>query len=307
MQTDLPILAELKDEPLEEGLLHNAKEEKLDEVITDRPTILIADDDDSIRQYLHQILKEKYVIFEAINGGDALKIAQKKFPDLVICDYHMEPMDGIQLCKELKKDQSLNHIPVILLTGSQAPELELHSLEGGAGVYITKPFDKDVLLAKVENLFRSRSELQNYFLNEITLKKNTLKISSEYKEFLDRCIKIVEQHLDNDQFTIKTLAQDIGMSHSYLYKKIRMMSGQSVAGFIRYIRLRKAAELMIKAECNVNQAAYQVGISDVKYFRVQFHKLFGMNPSEYIKKYREPFNKTYQVSPNVLREKRTEG
>ena len=181
--------------------------------------------------------------------------------------------------------------------------MELQSVAGGADVYITKPFDKDILLAKVENLFKSRNELQNYFLNEVTLKKNTLKISPEYKEFLDRCIAIVEQHLDDDQFCIKTLAQEIGMSHSYLYKKVRMMSGQSIAGFIRYIRLRKAAELMIKADCNVNQAAYQVGISDIKYFRVQFNKLFGINPSNYIRKYRQPFNKSYQISSTVLKEK----
>jgi AraC-like DNA-binding protein len=181
--------------------------------------------------------------------------------------------------------------------------VELQSIEGGADAYITKPFDKDILLAKVENLFNSRNELQKYFFNEVTLQKNTLKISPEYKAFLDKCIAIVEQHLHNDQFTIKILAQEIGMSHSYLYKKVRQMSGQSVAGFIRYIRLRKAAELMIRANCNVNDAAFQVGINDVKYFRRQFNKLFGMNPSEYIKKFRDPFNKTYQISTKVLKEK----
>jgi AraC-like DNA-binding protein len=92
------------------------------------------------------------------------------------------------------------------------------------------------------------------------------------------------------------------MSHSYVYKKVRQISGQSITSFIRYIRLRKAAEIMIKTNCNVNQAAYQVGITDVKNFRVQFNKLFGMNPSEYIKKYREPFNKTYQITRGAVKE-----
>ena len=96
------------------------------------------------------------------------------------------------------------------------------------------------------------------------------------------------------------------MSHSYLYKKVRLMSGQSIAGFIRYTPLRKAAELMNKDNCNVNEAAFQVGISDVKYFRRQFNKLFGMNPSENIKKYRDPFNQTYQISTKVLEEKSKE-
>ena len=235
---------------------------------------------------------------------EALKMAREKFPDLVISDIRMEAMDGIELCRQIKQDQNLNHIPVILLTGSNGDEVELQSIEGGADAYITKPFDKDILLARVENLFNSRSELQKYFFNEVTLQKNTLKISPEYKEFLDKCIAIVEEHyLHDDQFSIKKLAHDIGMSHSYLYKKVRLMSGQSVAGFIRYIRLKKAAELMIRTNCNVNDAAFQVGIKDVKYFRRQFNKLFGMNPSEYIKKYRDPFNKTYQISTKVLKEK----
>ncbi len=276
---------------------------KTEEPVTDRQTILLADDDDAIRRYLQQILKNKYELLEAVNGMEALKIAQEKFPDLVISDIRMAEMDGIELCRQIKQDQNLNHIPVILLTGSNGDEVELQSIEGGADAYITKPFDKDILLAKVENLFNSRTELQKYFFNEVTLQKNTLKISPEYKEFLDKCIAIVEQHLHDDQFTIKKLAHDIGMSHSYLYKKVRLMSGQSVAGFIRYIRLRKAAALMIKANCNVNDAAFQVGINDVKYFRRQFNKLFGMNPSEYIKKYRDPFNKTYQISTKVLKEK----
>lgn len=278
-------------------------ENKLDEVTNGRQTILVVDDDQGIRHYLLQILGDKYGVMEASNGQQALEIVQKQFPDLVISDIQMEVMDGIEMCRRIKKDQALNHIPVILLTGSFAHATELESLEGGADAYITKPFDKDILLVRIENIFKSRTELQNYFFNEITLKKNTHKISSEYKDFLERCIAIVEQHLDDDQFSIKTLAKEIGMSHSNLYKKVKLVSGQSVTGFVRYIRLRKAAELLIKTDCNINQAAFQVGINDIKYFRTQFNKLFGMNPSEYMKKYRQPFNKEYNLSASVLKEK----
>jgi signal transduction histidine kinase/ligand-binding sensor domain-containing protein/DNA-binding response OmpR family regulator len=305
VQKEPVILEELKEDLVEPELLSAAtheKPEKLEDVVTDQRTILITDDNKEIRQYLHQILKDRYLILEAEDGKAALELTQRKFPDMVISDIRMNEMDGIELCKQIKQDPSLSHIPVILLTGSNGPEVELQSVEGGADVYLTKPFDKDVLLARVENLFKSRNELQEYFFNEITLKKNTLKISPEYKEFLDKCITIVEQHIDNDQFTIKTLSREMGMSHSFLYKKIRLISGQSVASFIRYIRLRKAAELMIKDDYNVNQAAYQVGIRDIKYFRVQFHKLFGVNPSEYKKKYRGTFTKTYQISPNVVKQ-----
>jgi signal transduction histidine kinase/ligand-binding sensor domain-containing protein/DNA-binding response OmpR family regulator len=302
------ILEELIEEPVAQEISPVDGQQLLHEVVTDRRTILITDDNEEIRKYLHQILKNKYDILEAENGKDALRISQEKFPDLVISDIRMSEMDGIELCKQIKQDEALHHIPVILLTGTNGAEVELQSVEVGADVYITKPFDKDILLAKMENLFRSRNELHDYFFNEITLKKNTLKIAPEHKEFLNNCIAIVEQHLENDQFSIKTMATEMGMSHSFLYKKIRLISGQSVTGFIRYIRLRKAAELLIKTDCNVNQAAYQVGISDTKYFRNHFNKLFGINPSEYRKKYREPFNKnnTLQISRSAIKEKRND-
>jgi signal transduction histidine kinase/ligand-binding sensor domain-containing protein/DNA-binding response OmpR family regulator len=298
------ILEELVETPAEEDTPRQSGETILDEMVTTRQTVLVADDNKDIRQYLQQILKDRYDVLEAVNGSEALNLAQQQFPDLIISDIRMDVMDGIELCKQVKADPSTNHIPVLLLTGSYGSEIELQSLEGGADGYITKPFDKDILLAKVDNLFKSRSELQKYFLNEITLKKNPLKISPEYREFLDKCIAIVESHLDDEQFSIKVLAKEIGMSHSNLYKKVRTISGQSVTGFIRYIRLRKAAELMIKHDCNVNQAAFQVGISDIKYFRTHFNKLFGLNPSEYIKKYRQSFNEDFQLNRNVLKDKK---
>jgi AraC-like DNA-binding protein len=120
-----------------------------------------------------------------------------------------------------------------------------------------------------------------------------VRISEEYKEFLDKCIAIVEKNLGEDDFNIKKLSLEMGMSHSNLYQKVKDISGQSVNGFIRFIRLRKAAELFINTDCNVNEAAMQVGINDGKYFREQFHKLFGLNPSEYIKKYRKVFSGKY--------------
>ena len=288
-------LEELLEEPVEAEAPATIKENKPEELVTDRHTILIADDDKEIRQYLQQMLKDKYEVIEAVNGEEAFAIVQKQFPDLVISDIRMDAMTGIELCSKIKKDAALNHIPVILLTGSSGPQTELQSIEEGADLYITKPFDKDLLLARVENIFKMRSELRSYFFNEITLKQNTLKVSLEYKEFLTNCIAIVERHLTDEQFTIKVLAKEIGMSHSNLYKKIRMLSGQSITNFIRFIRLRRAAELMLKNECNVNQAAFEVGISDIKYFRTQFNKLFGMNPSEYIKKYRNSFNNQYNL------------
>ncbi|WP_165760113.1 hybrid sensor histidine kinase/response regulator transcription factor [Niastella populi] len=292
-QKEPVILEELLEEPaLEE---QPAGENKPEVAVTDRHSVLIADDDKSIRQYLQQMLKDKYDVMEAVDGQEALTMVQTRFPDLVISDIRMDGMDGIELCRKIKKDSALNHIPVVLLTASRGAETELQSIEEGADLYITKPFDKDLLLARVENIFKTRAELRNYFFSEITLKQNSLKVSAEYREFLENCIAIVERHLTDEKFTIKVLVKEMGMSHSNLYKKIRLLSGQSITNFIRYIRLRRAAELMLKGEHNVNQAAFEVGISDIKYFRTQFNKLFGMNPSEYIKKYRSSFNNQFNV------------
>jgi len=134
-----------------------------------------------------------------------------------------------------------------------------------------------------------RNNLQKYFYNEITLHKSDQKISPEYKEFLEKCISIVESHLEDENFSVKTLLSGMGMSHSNLFRKIKSISGVSVNVFIRFIRLRKAAELFITTDYNVNETAFMVGINDTKYFREQFNKLFKMNPSEYIKKYRKVF------------------
>ena len=169
-------------------------------------------------------------------------------------------------------------------------------MEGGADDYLTKPFEKELLVARVFNLLKTRENLQKYFYGEITHTRNNLRIPAEYKDFLDRCISIVEQHIDNEQFNVKMLLAEMGMSRSNLLRKIKTVSGLSINVFIRFIRLRKAAELLIHSGYNVNETAFRVGINDAKYFREQFCKVFGMNPSEYIRKYRKNFANDYTVN-----------
>jgi AraC-like DNA-binding protein len=163
------------------------------------------------------------------------------------------------------------------------------------------PFDKELLVARVIALIKSKNNLQKYFYNEITLQQNPLKISAEYKAFLDNCIAIVEAHLDDDQFTIQTLALELGMSYSKMNKKIKAVCGQPANAFVRFIRLRKAAELFINSNYNINETAYQVGMADIKHFREHFTRLFGMKPSEYIEKYRKNFGKQYNINEKILR------
>ena len=270
-------------------------------VITERPIVLIVDDNAQMRKYLIQVFQKHYRVLEAENGVAGLDIARKNQPDAIISDLLMEEMSGIDFCKAVKESQVLSHIPFILITGSATPESKMLGIESGADDYIPKPFDTDLLMARVHALLRKREELQRYFYNEITHQQHGLTISAEYKEFLDRCIEIVEAHLDDDDFNIQRLAAAIGMSHSRLYKKIKAISGQSANAFIRFIRLRKAAELFINTDLNIGQTAFQVGMNDVKYFRDQFTLTFGMKPSEYIKKYRRTLGKNYKLDGRVVK------
>ena len=208
----------------------------------------------------------------------------------------MPGLSGIDFCKKVKNDPSISHIPVILLTAESSLEKKLEGMEGGADDYMVKPFEKELLLAKVGSLLKNRTNLQHYFYNEITLRETPFKIPEEYKEFLEKCIAVVEKYLDDEDFSVKTLASELSISHSNLYKKVKSISGQTANAFIRFIRLRKAAELLIHTNINVNEAASQVGFTSPKYFREQFVKLFGMTPSEYIRKYRKPFGKSYHLN-----------
>jgi signal transduction histidine kinase/ligand-binding sensor domain-containing protein/DNA-binding response OmpR family regulator len=268
---------------------------ELEPLISESQSILIIDDDEQIREYIVRIFSERFTVYQSGNAEEGLRLAQKYIPDIIISDINMHGMSGIELCKLIKDTSALSHIPVILLTGSSSLETKLQGVEGGADDYITKPFEKELLVARVITILKSRTTLQKYFYNEVTLQKNALKISEEYKNFLEQCIAIVERHLDDEQFSIKVFALEMGMSHSNLYKRVKAISGQSVNAFIRFIRLRKAAEILINTNSNINETASQVGFNDAKYFREQFSKLFGMKPSEYVKKYRKAFGKTFNL------------
>ncbi|SHE43379.1 hybrid sensor histidine kinase/response regulator transcription factor [Pedobacter caeni] len=272
------------------------QQETSNDFSTDKPGILIVDDNEEIRHYIRQLFLPEYLVYEAESGEQGLAMVRANMPDLVITDVVMKELSGVELCTKIKEDPHLSHIPVILLTSSSSAEIKLKGIEGGADDHITKPFDRDMLLARVANLLKSRSTLQNYFYNEITLQSDNSKVSKENKEFLERCILITERHMNDPDFSIKILADEIGMSHSALYKKVKTISGKTINEFIRYIKLRRAAQLFINSEHNVNQVAFQSGFSDIKYFREQFHKLFGLRPSEYLKKYRKPFAKGYKLT-----------
>lgn len=272
------------------------------ELTSETQSLLLIDDDADMLDYLTGVFKGAYRVYKAGSAEEGIRIAHEQLPDIIISDIVMPGASGVELCRMLKQDEKVSHIPLVLLTGTSSDEVQLKAAEIGADDYVKKPFDKDLLTARVKTLLKRRNILQNYFYNEVTLGSAKYKVSAEYKEFLQKCMKVIEEHLDDDQFSIKVLTSEMGMSHSNLYRKVKSVSGQSINGFIRFIRLRKAAEILINTENNVNQTASLAGFNDIKYFRTQFSKQFGMMPSDYIKKYRKSFHNTHSID-NQLRKK----
>ncbi len=283
--------------PIPETVIEAPGEEAL---IGDDSTILLIEDDAEFRRYVAGIFAGRYHVLEAASAEEGLAEAKESLPDLIITDITMQAMSGMELCKILKSDPAVSHIPLVVLTATSAMESRLQAIGLGVDDYFNKPFDKDLLIAKIANLLKNKTALQNYFLNEVTLQRNDIKISAEHKLFLERCMAIVEQNLGDPNFTVHSLAAGIGMSHSKLYKKVKSVSGLTVNAFIRYIRMRKAAEFFIHSDPNINETAFEVGFSNVKYFQKQFFKLFGINPSEYIRKYRKSFSKSYRINKEAL-------
>ncbi|RKD17123.1 hypothetical protein BCY91_02970 [Pelobium manganitolerans] len=273
------------------------------DVVSEKSSILLVDDNEEIRNYIRNIFENDYQVMEASSAELAFEMIETELPNLVITDVVMGEMSGVDLCQRIKEDAALMHVPVILLTSGSTAELKLKGIESGADDFITKPFEKEILVARVANLLRSRSNLHQHFYNQITLKADDYSVSPDLKKFLETCIAIVERHLDDKDFNVKQLADELDMSHSALYKKVKLISGKSVNEFIRFIRLRKVAQLFIDTDCKVNEGAYQAGFNDIRYFREQFAKVFGMNPSDYIKNYRKVAGTSYKLGDKFKQEK----
>ncbi|WP_286862327.1 MULTISPECIES: hybrid sensor histidine kinase/response regulator transcription factor [Sphingobacterium] len=263
------------------------KKRQVDELYSTilRDKILVVDDNEDMLRYISNIFSDKYHVINADSAESAMSVLEKLEPSIVISDVMMAGDSGIDLCKQIKNSTRLSHIPIILLTASSSFDVKLKGIEVGADDYVNKPFDKELLLTRVESLIENKNRLHAYFYSEITLKSNDYKVPVAFKDFLQQAIEIVEMHLLDEAFTVKTLAEALGMSHSNMYRRIKSISGKSANEFIRYIRMRRAAQLLIANKTNINETAYSVGFKDIKHFRQHFAKIFGCSPSEYRKRY----------------------
>jgi DNA-binding response OmpR family regulator/two-component sensor histidine kinase len=248
---------------------------------TTQPVVLIVEDNADMRDYIRKTLSDRYNILEARDGKTGLDLAQQSIPDLIISDVMMPQMDGFQLCSLLKTNKLTSHIPVILLTAKADRESRLSGRETGADDYLSKPFDVDELRLIVMNHIEERRKLRERFSRQITLEPIEITISSLDEKFLEKVLAIIEQHMDDEHFSIDELSREAGFSNMQFYRKIKGLSGQTPSEFLRTIRLKRAAALLAKNSDNVTQIAYSVGFKSLSYFNKCFKEQFGVTPGQY--------------------------
>ncbi len=247
-------------------------------------SVLIIDDNPEILAYLNDILSDDYKVLRAENGDVGHEKASSEIPDLIVCDVMMPGKDGITLSKELKSQITTSHIPIILLTARTATVYEIEGLQTGADDYITKPFNSAVIKARIKNLLENREKMKAHLLNKVRFEPTAAEPeenASTEDAFIHQAILLVENNLDNADFGIETMMSELHMSQSTLYRKIKSLTGLSLTAFIRSIRLKKSAQLILTSDMNLNEIAYQVGFNDYKYFKSSFKKQFDCVPSMY--------------------------
>lgn len=267
---------------IDDGDRSRGKVQQLVSENTNRPTVLVIDDNTDIRQYERTLLQDEYIVLEAADGKEGLAVALKEVPDLVICDVMMPVMDGLELTEQLKTNTATSHIPVIMLTAKTLEEHRVEGYEHGADSYITKPFHSKVLLARIENLLRQRQLLKNLYQGTKEAEKEISEahLEDRDKQFLKQLQAIIQQNLSDSEFGVEDMGQQIGLSRVQLYRKVKAMTGSSVVDLLRKARLAKARRLLETRSMSVSEVAYEVGFSAPSYFTKCFKEEYGMLPGD---------------------------
>lgn len=256
----------------------------IDELIqpyqTDKPEVLIIDDNIDIRTYLRSVLSEKYNVSEAADGKVGLELARKIVPDIVLSDIMMPVMDGLAFCQQLKTDKAISHIPVILLTARSLDEQRAEGYEHGADAYLSKPFSLRLLLSRIDNLIESRKKLNQTWSKGVE-DDEIGNISNEIdKSFLKQLRKIIQENLANSDLSVEQIGDEIGLSRVQLYRKVKALTGYSPVEIVRKARLTRARHLLQTTERTVSEVAYAVGFSTPSYFSKCYKDEFGENPKK---------------------------
>jgi signal transduction histidine kinase/DNA-binding response OmpR family regulator len=252
------------------------------EVAEERESILIVEDDHDLRAYLKNCLHINYKVMEAQNGIDGLKKATVNLPDIIVADVMMPEMDGIEMCKRLKANHETSHIPVLMLTAKTAQEQQNEGLDAGAWDYITKPFNTQSLLKKIDNIIDSRNSFRNTIFNpglSIELKKHYTPFD---QKLISKAIAVIESNIGNENYSVENFAVDVGFSRMQLHRKLKSLVGYSATEFINTIKINYATKMFDNGCDRINEAMESVGINSYSHFNKLFKKVIGKTASDYI-------------------------
>lgn len=263
-------------ETLYNPLLPSAGEER-------RFKILLVEDDDDFRFYLKDNLVGSFTILEAANGKEGWQKTLAAQPDLVVSDVNMPLMDGLELSRKIKSDERVRHIPVILLTALSSEQDQLRALGMGVNDYISKPFNVEILIARIRNLLKYRGTVEETTKKRVHLEPGEIEVEPEETEegFIRHAAEILEKNIANADFSVDDWSRELGLSRTTLYKKVLSSTGTTPIGFIRSFRMKRAAQLLEKTRYNVAEVAYMVGFNNPKYFARYFKEFYGKLPSIY--------------------------
>jgi signal transduction histidine kinase/DNA-binding response OmpR family regulator len=280
--------SEMKTESFkDEAVVSRPWKKTVDEILSVFPqhegkaTVLIVEDNDDLMQYMCNGLKDQYILLSAVNGREGFELAKKHLPDIILTDWMMPDMNGLELCHSLKSDPLSNHIPVILITAKADSESKLKALGKRADDYIYKPFDFDELVYKVGNRIAQQKVLQDKLRHDLLSEPTAAgNLFSEDEKFLFRFKEAVEKRL-SEELSVDLLRKELGLSRVQLSRKVNALVGVPINEYIRLLRLKKAAELLDKKWGSVSEVAYEVGFTNLSYFSKCFKEQYGKTPSEY--------------------------
>ena len=272
---------QLSDQEISQHVLRDSRHQMLlQQDVEELSTILVVDDNEDIRTYLHVLLSDHYYVIEASDGQNGLRLAKESVPDLIVSDVMMPVMDGLIFCSKLKEDMVTSHIPVILLTARSEESQRIEGYEHGADAYLTKPFSAHLLLARISNLLQARRQRKN------TDAKNVL--SAEFiqaeepgeRMFLERFKKVAKSHIGNANLRMDDLGSELSLSKVQMYRKVKALTGKTPAEVLREMRMQKAYSLLKQTDKTISEVAVEVGFAIPGYFSACFKKQFGINPTD---------------------------
>jgi len=250
--------------------------------ITEKPTVLVVEDNADVRIYIRTLLKNDFEIIEAVNGQEGFLKAMKLIPELIISDVMMDVMDGFELCKQLKQNLTTSHIPVMLLTACAMDEQRAMGFESGADAYIPKPFNENLLKIRVRKIIENREKVKEYFQKNLTFGERKESVAEIDKTFMNKFRKVIENNLFDSDLNVDEIGKNLGLSRVQLYRKIKSLTNYAPNELVRIIRLKAAEQMFLNSEKSISEVAYDTGFTSPSYFTKCFKEYFNESPTDYI-------------------------